>query len=148
MIALLGAVSDQISKYLISHFMHAGESWPIIPKIFHLTYVQNTGAAFGLLRGNNTMLAIIAAVLIIAVVVAYNITKKKDPLFIISLSFILGGSMGNLCDRITRGYVVDFLDFRVWPVFNLADSLINIGFILLVIHILMRKGERNASDTA
>ena len=127
--------------------MHAGESWPIIPKIFHITYAQNTGAAFSLLRDNNMMLGIIAAVLIIAVIIAYYITKKKDTLYIISLSFILGGSIGNLYDRILRGYVVDFLDFRVWPVFNLADSMINIGFLLLVIHIFMTKGDKDASNS-
>ncbi len=123
---------DQISKAVIKHFFVEGQSLPVIPHVFHLTYIRNPGAAFGLLA-YQTNFFILATLVVIALVlvVARRIPERRRRLKL-SMGLILGGAIGNLIDRLRYGLVVDFLDFRVWPVFNLADSAIVIGACLLV----------------
>ncbi len=110
---------------------------------FYLRYVENTGAAFGMMQGGNFLL-----IFIMLAIVAYMIKSWKElcaygKLVEWGCVFILAGALGNLYDRITLGYVVDFLDFRVWPVFNIADSFITVGGCMLVISLCFgRKGKR------
>ena len=139
-IAILILCVDQFTKFIIRKNLLLNQSFPIIKGIFHLTLIHNRGAAFGILK-NQIPLFIFTSVL--AVILIYlNLKKDKSKKFSIpslSLCLILGGALGNLVDRIFLGYVVDFLDFRVWPVFNLADSAITIGAILLGYSILNSK---------
>jgi len=116
-----------------------GESLPIIHNIFHLTYVQNTGAAFGLLRGARFFLIGISIAVFIAIIIYVWNRRPDNPWIQLALGSILGGSLSNLLDRLLRGYVIDYFDFRVWPVFNVADAMINIGVAAIVIHLLFQK---------
>ncbi|MDD2751681.1 MAG: signal peptidase II [Candidatus Omnitrophica bacterium] len=131
---------DQTSKFLLSKFLNLNQPVPVIKGFFYLTLVHNRGAAFGILKGQ-VFLFILAA--LIAVVLIYlNLKNKKQEnsfLFNFALGLILAGGLGNLIDRIFFGYVIDFLDFRIWPVFNLADSAITVGAILLGWSICCRK---------
>ena len=123
---------DQLTKFLITRNLSYNQSIPVIKGIFHLTLIHNRGAAFGILK-NQVPLFIITSIAAIALIY-FNLKKigyKKFSIYSISLSLILAGALGNLIDRLLLGYVVDFLDLRIWPVFNVADSAITIGAILL-----------------
>lgn len=124
---------DQLSKFLISKNFSPNESIEVVKNIFHLTLVHNTGAAFGIFK-NQTLFFVLVSILAVAVIAAY-IRKREKASFLrdAALALILGGALGNLVDRLRFGYVIDFLDFRIWPVFNVADSAITIGAFLLVI---------------
>lgn len=133
---------DQASKYLISKILSLGESQAVIRGIVYFTLVHNRGAAFGILK-NQVFLFIISAVFSILLIYLNlkNSKARHTALSLVALSLILGGALGNLCDRLIFGYVIDFIDLRVWPVFNLADSAISAGAVLLAIQIL-RKDKR------
>ena len=129
----LTLIADQASKFFISRMLSLHESVPVIPGVFHLTLVHNRGAAFGILK-NQLPLFIFTSVF--AMILIYSSLKrssgsKKTGLNDLALSLILAGAAGNLIDRLVFGYVIDFLDFCVWPVFNIADSAITIGAVLL-----------------
>jgi signal peptidase II len=118
---------DYISKYYIKTVMAEGVSIPVVDGVFHITYVLNSGAAFGLLA-NQRGLFIGAAFVLLAVLLGLLKQLKKQSFCLrIGFSLIAGGALGNLIDRVNVGQVVDFLDFRVWPVFNIADAAICIG---------------------
>ncbi len=149
---------DQLSKSLATKNLLLNQSVPLIKGIFHLTLIHNRGAAFGVLK-NQTQLFIFASLFAI-ILIFWGLRKNKykkyslypvrniasakgcgkisNGVYNISLSFILAGALGNLIDRLTLGYVIDFLDLRIWPVFNIADSAITIGAILLGWSILIK----------
>jgi len=109
------------------------QSIPLINNFLHLTYIQNTGAGFGILKGSNTILIFISLIIIGAILYYFNkITKEKS--INLPIALILGGAIGNLIDRIFLGHVIDFMDLRIWPAFNVADSAITIGAIWLIIY--------------
>ena len=111
----------------------------IVNNIFSITLVHNTGAAFGIFRDQAAFFVIISG-LAIASILTYIIRSGTKSSFLrnIALSLVLGGAVGNLIDRLRFGYVIDFLDFKVWPVFNIADSAITIGAFLLIISLCTR----------
>lgn len=135
---------DQLSKILVSKYLLLNQSAPVIKGVFHLTLIHNRGAAFGILKDQAQLfiLTTVLAIIFILLILKKN-EGKKHPIYTISLSCILGGALGNLIDRLTLGYVIDFLDFRIWPVFNLADSAITIGAILLGWSILFNDKYQN-----
>ena len=110
------------------------ESRPLISPVLHLTYVQNTGAAFGLFKGQQALF--VGLSLLVIVWIAWELLAKPSmpDMLIWGCALILGGATGNLIDRVRVGYVVDFIDLRVWPVFNIGDSAITIGVALLIWH--------------
>lgn len=131
-IALVIIVLDQITKYLFSVYMKLNQSIPLLGNILHFTFVHNQGAGFGILQGQRVFFIIFSLIVLGAVIYSWkNIPKEVS----IPLGLIIGGLVGNLLDRAIFGYVVDFIDFRIWPVFNLADSAITIGVIWLVIYL-------------
>ena len=131
---------DQLSKSLATKNLLLNQSVPLIKGIFHLTLIHNRGAAFGVLK-NQTQLFIFTS--LFAIILIFSGLKKnkykKHSLYNISLSFILAGALGNFIDRLTFGYVIDFLDLRIWPVFNIADSAITLGAVMLGWSILISK---------
>jgi len=129
---------DQLSKFLVTHNLLVDHSFPVIKGVFHLTLVHNRGAAFGILK-NQIPLFVVTAIVAIFMICANLKNNKEGKLYSISLGLILAGALGNLIDRLFSGYVIDFLDFRIWPVFNLADSAITIGAILLGYSICIHK---------
>jgi signal peptidase II len=132
--ALLIIIADQLSKHLITSLMQAGESIPLIEGFLHLTYVLNPGAAFGMLPYQTIFFVIITIVVVIFIVYYYRLLSADHRLLRFSLALLLGGALGNLVDRLRTGYVIDFIDFKIWPpVFNIADSAIVIGIGLFLI---------------
>ena len=120
---------DQLTKFIITKNLMPHESMPVIKGIFHFTLVHNRGAAFGILKGQ---LFLFIFTSVIAIILIYRTLKNCHlNLYSISLGLILAGAIGNLIDRLLFGYVIDFLDFRIWPVFNIADASITIGAILM-----------------
>ncbi len=130
---------DQAIKIKIGSSLRLFESIPVIPKILHITYVQNRGGAFGLPIDSRILLGVGIAI-ILSLIFFYKFFYKEKKL-ILPIALILAGSLGNLFDRMVRGYVIDYIDFRVWPVFNLADILINIGVFVIVLKIVFEKKE-------
>jgi len=114
--------------------MLVSRSTPLIKNILHATYIQNTGAGFGILKGWNTILIFISLI-IIGIILFYFDRIIKEKSIHIPIALILGGAIGNLIDRIFLGYVIDFIDFRIWPAFNIADSCITIGALWLIIYL-------------
>ena len=117
-------------------WMYQGESIPIVKQVFHLTYILNPGAAFGFLAYQTNLFIIVTAGLVLGVLLFYRSLPLERVLVRYGLALVVGGALGNLVDRLRFGKVVDFLDFRVWPVFNLADSAIVIGACLLILDFL------------
>lgn len=139
-IVFIAIIIDQMSKYFVVKYLKPIGSFPIINNIFHFTYVENRGAAFGILQ-NRTLFFIIITV-IVGTILIYSIVKIPGSTFYkFTLSMILGGAIGNLIDRVRLGYVVDFIDFKFFPaVFNLADSMIVVGVFLLCYILIFKKG--------
>lgn len=137
--AILGAavvLADQATKHWVRAALPVDGSRPLVPGFIHLTHVHNTGAAFGLFRGQTPWL-IAAAVLALGLAVAFRKAIAREPAAVqAGCALGLGGAAGNLIDRVARGYVTDFIDLRVWPVFNLADAAIVVGALVLAWGIL------------
>jgi signal peptidase II len=121
---------DQLTKYLISHNMTLGESIPATG-FFRFTYVHNTGSAFGLLPGQNTLLTVVSFLGVALLLWMYRTHGVQAKLLRVSLALMLAGAMGNLIDRLTYGKVIDFVDVGRWPIFNVADSSIVTGGLVL-----------------
>ncbi|MTI95011.1 MAG: signal peptidase II [Firmicutes bacterium] len=146
-LALLVIVIDQVSKYLVTASLNVGQTVPIIPDIFHITYIRNPGAAFGILP-NQRLFFILVTLAVITVLIVYARQMKHHALLQIAFGLQLGGAAGNLIDRLFHGPVVDFLDFRFWPVFNIADSAIVIGVGLFALDLFVDwRGERSKHGT-
>ena len=145
-IAILIAALDQIIKIIVIKYMFLGQSMPLINQLIKLTYVRNTGVAFSLFVGFSSYLAIVGTIVVALVIYFHYRLSIHHFLVHLGLSFILGGSLGNLIDRFFRGYVVDYMDITIWPVFNLADVMINIGVIILA-YKLFEEEEKNVSDS-
>lgn len=138
LILVLILVLDQATKYLASINLLEGQTIPVINGIFHITLVHNRGAAFGLFQAHSGVFVVLS--IIVASLILYINYRwvNKGTLVTCVLALIVGGAIGNLIDRLRLGYVVDFLDFRIWPVFNVADSAISIGTIVLIIYIIKK----------
>jgi len=127
---------DQLSKWMVVRHLKEVGQVPIIEGLFHLRYLENRGAAFGLMQDQQTFF-IVMTVIIVGWIFGFLIKNPQiNRLLMISLSLIAGGAVGNFIDRLFFGYVVDFLDFQVWPVFNIADVAIVGGQILLIYFII------------
>ncbi len=131
---------DQLTKFLVTRNLFIYQSKPVIKGVFHLTLIHNRGAAFGIFK-NQVPLFIFTSIFAI-ILIYFNLKDRKlNKIYSVSLSLILAGAFGNLIDRIFFGFVIDFLDFRIWPVFNIADSAITIGAIMLGWSILFAKNK-------
>lgn len=136
-LAALVAIVDQLLKYLVVNFLDKTSPTVIIPNLLNLTYVENRGAAFGMLADARWIF--ITFTVLITIFLIYILFKKKidSKLFLASVTLIIGGGIGNLIDRIFLGYVVDYLSISFFPpVCNFADYCITIGAIFLVIYIV------------
>lgn len=125
---------DQVTKYFTTLAFAPGESLPLLPPIVYLTYVQNTGAAFGLLRGYQGLF-IVCSLLVIGWII-WELARHHPSLDTssrVGFALVLGGAAGNLIDRLRLGWVIDFIDLRVWPVFNVGDTAITVGVALLLL---------------
>lgn len=132
-VAVLVVILDQLTKFLIKLSLQLNESVPIIKNIFHLTYVTNTGSAFGLFKGINPFFILFSIIIIVAIFYCLRKVVESEKLLQFAVGLLLGGTIGNLADRLFYGAVTDFIDFRIWPVFNVADSAVTISVMLLII---------------
>lgn len=140
-------VLDQLTKLLAIHYLSAHDTVPVLQNVFHLTLVYNTGIAFGFFRHSQAILLGVITVSLIFILFwgARSFGKnsgdpnRKTQSF--ALALILGGAIGNWLDRVRLGAVVDFLDFRFWPVFNIADCAITCGVCFYMWLILFKKAE-------
>lgn len=146
-IALIIIGIDQLTKWIVIKTMELGEQITIIENFFYLTSHRNSGAAWGILQGQMMLFYIITIIVVIVLVYFMQKYAKNDKLLAISLSFILGGAIGNFIDRLIQQEVVDFFDFVIFgydfPIFNIADSALTIGVILCIIAMIIdEKKER------
>ena len=132
-------LADQAIKFLVVSYMKLGESIPLLAGIFHITYIENPGAAFGLFANQRVMFIVAAALVIAAACLMYRRLMSEKVIVRWGVALLLGGAAGNLIDRVRIGCVIDFLDFRIWPVFNIADIGICIGVALLMYALLFDK---------
>jgi len=128
---------DQILKNIVAKNMHLHESIPLIKNIFHITYIHNTGSAFGMMQ-NATIFLIWLSIIVIGIIMFLYDKIPENKCYQLSVAAILAGVFGNLIDRINLGYVIDFIDFRIWPAFNIADAAICIGAVFLIIQIIKK----------
>lgn len=142
---------DQVSKTIITASLDLYESRVIVPGFFNLTYIRNRGAIFGFFAHHQSFivyaLLTLASLAALGLVVTYFYKTPSSEFFLkISLSLILAGALGNLTDRLFRGSVIDFLDFYLkdwhWPFFNVADSCITVGALLLLFIFFFKKGDK------
>ncbi len=146
LLALGWLALDQWSKWLVMEKMALDESIPIIEGIFHLTYVRNPGAAFGMLAYRTTFFIVVTLVIIAGI--AFYFTRISDDKLLLKtgLALQVSGAVGNLIDRVRFGHVVDFFDFRVWPVFNVADIGICIGVGILILEMFRTELKSGQED--
>ncbi len=133
---------DQVSKYLVVANMELYESVDIIPGVLRFTYIHNDGAAFGSMDEHRWIFMVLSTVAIVGILVFLFWKKPQDKLLLSSLILITGGGIGNMIDRISLGYVVDFIDFCAFPkiwmwIFNIADSFVCIGAGLMALWLIL-----------
>jgi signal peptidase II len=143
---------DQITKYYIDSYMSVGDSFPVIQGLFNITYVRNPGAAFGIFAKSpeifrTVFLIAVTSAAMVLILFYVRMNRDRDVLMNMALSLIFGGAIGNLIDRIRFGEVIDFLDFYIgphhWPAYNVADSAISTGAVLLLVTMIWKKGEKS-----
>ncbi len=147
LVFILIVIIDQITKYIAVNTLKGKESIHLIGKFLNLSYVENAGAAFGILQNQRFFFILITTIIIIGITVySKKVIKKTSRLTLYSLNLIVGGAIGNLIDRVLHGYVIDFIDvkfgeFYDFPVFNIADISVVVGTIILSYVVLMGKEE-------
>ena len=150
--AVLMVLADLVTKRLAIAYLQPVASVPVIENVFHLTYVQNEGASFGILPGKTTFFIVVVSLAVLFLLWLLLFGKARGRLYRFSLAMVIAGGIGNLIDRIRFGYVVDLFDFRLidFPVFNVADICVVVGVILLFFVLLLGRehGKRAAQEEA
>lgn len=131
-------VLDQVVKFLVIHEMFPGMSIPVIQDVFHITFVLNPGAAFGILAHQRSFFIVMGIVIVILGGLFSPYIRRQCRIFRCGTALLLGGALGNLIDRVRFGHVIDFFDFRIWPVFNIADIAIVVGVAAIIYAILFK----------
>jgi signal peptidase II len=144
-------VIDQLTKAWLASFLAPGQSVSVVGDFIRLVHARNDGGLFGLFRGQAEVFAVVSIV-VVALIVAYHGRSGRNPYLSITLGLLLGGALGNLVDRLLRGYVIDFVDAGIgglrWYTFNVADSAISFAILLLLAASIWPKVARRASDHA
>ncbi|MCY8041670.1 signal peptidase II [Bacillus spizizenii] len=145
-IALLIIAADQLTKWLVVKNMELGQSIPVIDQVFYITSHRNTGAAWGILAGQMWFFYLITTAVIIGIVYYIQCYTKGQRLLGVALGLMLGGAIGNFIDRAVRQEVVDFIHVIIvnynYPIFNIADSSLCVGVMLLFIQMLLDSGKK------
>ncbi|MBD3366770.1 MAG: signal peptidase II [Candidatus Eisenbacteria bacterium] len=143
--ALIIVVSDQMVKRVVVDVLGMGEIRNVWGTFLRLTRTENTGAAFGIFRGQSTWFIVISALAAAAIIFFRREIARMQAMHQLAFGLILGGALGNLIDRVRIGAVIDYLDIGVgttrWPAFNIADSAITIGVVLLAVHLVFMSGK-------
>jgi signal peptidase II len=130
-IALAVFLLDRLSKLAVQHSLAPGEHFPVLGDLLWVDYARNTGIAFSLARGQGGLVFVFDVVAIAVIVYLARRVPRREPWLRVGLGLVLGGAVGNALDRVLAGSVTDFIDFRVFPVFNIADMGITIGAALI-----------------
>lgn len=130
-VAGLVVILDQLTKYAVVQLLPYLHSRPVIPGALYLTHIRNVGAAFGLFANQRVLFLVAFFLMLVAFFVFRTELQRLGTIAVGASGLVLGGALGNAIDRIRLGYVVDFLDIRIWPVFNLADSAVVVGSLVL-----------------
>ncbi|WP_093988680.1 signal peptidase II [Massiliimalia timonensis] len=146
--ALVAIGLDQLFKYLAIQFLSGIETLPLINGVLNLTYLENRGAAFGIFQGKKFLLVGITGLLILGLIVLLLAGRIRSAMLMWAVGLIIGGGIGNLIDRIFRGYVVDYVHVRFiqFPIFNFADCLVVIGTIMIIIYFLFIEGRKKTDE--
>ena len=142
---------DQWSKYLVRASMQMGESIPIMDSIFHLTYIENEGVAFGLFSGHTNIFVLVSILVLIGLLIFVWKESSQSLLLHYGAALVVSGALGNIIDRAMKASVTDMFDFRIWPIFNIADIAVCVGFVLLVLYLFFSsedKSENNAHSNS
>lgn len=145
---ILITVFDQMVKLAAVRSLMQIGTVPIIRDVFHLTYCENPGAGFGIFAHHTWMLSLFTFA-VVATAVGYVIAKRpKNLLLITALTFMNGGAIGNLLDRVRLGYVIDFFDFRLihFPIFNVADCFVTVGAVLFATYVIFFSDKKGQTD--
>ena len=141
---------DQITKILALQHLAPMGSLPLWKDVLHLTYVENTGAAFGMLKDHRWVFMVISTVALGGMIVYMFLNKTKHPLETTAVAFIVGGGIGNMIDRLTRGFVVDFVDVKCIPhwnyIFNVADIFVCVGCGLFILYVLLFEAKSKKAE--
>jgi signal peptidase II len=132
-------LADQATKWCVVMHLAPLGAIELIPGIFHLTFIRNTGIAFGWFQGHPFAMVLINTGCVLGLLFAVKWFQQKQRLEQIAYGMIVGGAIGNWLDRLRHEAVIDFLDFRVWPVFNIADTFITIGVGLMILLIIRKR---------
>lgn len=135
--AVTALVVDQVSKMWVMSNLQLGQSLPPDGMV-RFTYIRNTGVAFGLFPNQTFIITLAAIAGLIVLLIYYRLSPFRNAYTYLALGFILGGSSGNLIDRIRLGFVTDFIDLRVWPVFNVGDSAVVLGTGIMLYYFLFK----------
>jgi signal peptidase II len=144
-IAVAVVVLDQSVKAIVRATLGGGRVIELLGGAVRLDYTSNTGAAFGIFRAGGLLFALIASAVSLGIVLYYRRIAASPLVVRVALGLILGGAVGNLIDRLRFGYVIDFIDLRWWPVFNVADSSIVVGVCLLVLYTMLQPSTDGSS---
>ena len=136
LVALLVITFDQLTKYYVVSNFYLGESVPVIENIFHWTYILNPGAAFGMFEGSRWFFVVIAIGVLVGIWYMKDEINEGGWMMQYGAALFGGGAIGNLIDRARSGLVIDFFDFRIWPVFNVADIAICVGVAMILWKVL------------
>jgi signal peptidase II len=150
LIFIIVFLTDQVTKHLIRYTFTLGKSVSVLGQFLKFTYIENPGIAFGIRVKNSTIFTILSILACIGIAIYLYLHWKQSMGFKISLTLILGGAVGNLYDRIIYKRVVDFIDVGIgnvrWPVFNIADSTVVIGMIILLFYTFRQERENNSQE--
>jgi signal peptidase II len=137
---------DRVTKGLVATHMAIGQSIVLIPRVLDLTYILNSGAAFGVLAHRDLLFILVALLLLVGVLWVTFSRNELDRRLLWGLGLLAGGASGNLWDRMVAGQVIDFIHFRYWPVFNFADAAIVIGMGLVLVDFWRRENGEAVRD--
>jgi signal peptidase II len=138
-------LADRITKAWATNSLALGDPHPLLGNAIRLTRVHNTGGAFGVLAARPALFIAVSMVIAVAAVVVFVVLRGRRPLLRLSLVLVFVGAVGNVIDRLSVGYVVDFFEIVGFPVFNVADSCVTVGAILLVVYALVGGGRPSTS---
>ncbi len=144
LLAVVVLLLDQSTKSLIVAWLDWGESWPA-EGFLRITHARNTGTAFSLFQGHSNILSFVAIFAVAVLLWVYATTGARSFILRVALGLQLGGALGNLLDRLQQGYVTDFLDVGPWPIFNVADSAISVGMVLMVWYFFSARDDKETA---
>ncbi len=136
LVSIVVIIVERVIKFYITEYLRIGESIPVIGNVLMITRTENLGAGFGILRGYNYMF-IIAAIIVLGLIVYFYNTIIYDRLLVFAFAFLLGGTVGNMMDRLFFGHVIDYITLSFWPTFNLSDIALTVGVTLLLVYMYM-----------